>query len=60
MVTKEDKQALFDYLSVLKVCLRHSLYNPVFTGGKVIFGWVDEGNPEVEQQIDDQWTGVLG
>lgn len=49
MVTKEDKQALFDYISVLKVCLRHSLYDPVFTGGKVIFGWVDEGNPEVEQ-----------
>lgn len=43
----------------VKVCWRHSLYDPVFTGGKVIFGCVDEGNPEVEHQIDDQRAGIL-
>lgn len=31
----------------------------MFTGGKVIFGCVDERNPEVEHQIDDQRAGVL-
>lgn len=35
------------------------LYDPVFAGGKVIFGSIDEGNSEVEQQINDQRTGVL-
>lgn len=35
------------------------LYDPVFAGGKVIFGRIDEGNPEVEQQINDQRTRVL-
>lgn len=39
--------------------MRHSLYNPVFTRGEVIFGCVDEGNPEVEHQVDDQRTGIL-
>lgn len=32
----------------------------MFTGGKVIFGSVDEGNSEIEHQIEDQRTGVLG
>lgn len=36
------------------------LYDPVFAGGKVIFGCIDEGNPEVEQQINDQRASVLG
>lgn len=31
----------------------------MFTGSKVIFGCIDEGNPEVEHQIDDQRTGIL-
>lgn len=43
----------------MKVCWRHSLYDPVFAGGKVIFGGVDERNPEVEHQIDDQRAGIL-
>lgn len=55
-----DKQRLQESLNVVeRVTHTGKMYNPVFTGGKVIFGWVDEGNPEVEQQIDDQWTGVL-
>lgn len=41
-------------------CWRHSLYDPVFTGGEVIFGRVDEGNSEVEHQIEDEWTHILG
>lgn len=48
-----------NYIKVVKVCLRDLLYNPVFTGGEVIFGWVDERNSEVEQQIDYQRTSVL-
>ena len=54
------------YCSVLKsvqmseqVFWRYSLYDPVFTGSKVIFRCVDEGNPEVEHQVDDQGTGIL-
>lgn len=43
----------------VRVCFRHSLYDPVFTGGEVIFGCIDEGDPEVEHQIDDQGSGVL-
>lgn len=43
----------------MKECWRDSLYDPVFTSGKVIFGCVDEGNPEVEHQIDDQGTSIL-
>lgn len=35
------------------------LYDPVFAGGEVVFGCIDEGNPEVEQQINDQGAGVL-
>lgn len=31
----------------------------MFTGGEVIFGCIDEGNSEVEQEIDDQRTGVF-
>lgn len=55
-----DKQCLQESLNVVeRVTHTGKMYNPVFTGGKVIFGWVDEGNPEVEQQIDDQWTSVL-
>lgn len=38
---------------------KHLLHHPVFTGRKVIFGGVDEGNPEVEQQVDDKRAGVL-
>lgn len=43
----------------VKVCWRHSLYHPVFAGGEVIFGRVDERNPEVEHQIDDQRASIL-
>lgn len=31
----------------------------MFAGGEVVFGGVDEGNPEVEEQVDDQGPGVL-
>ena len=55
----EETKALPDYIKFVKVCWRHSLYDPVFTGGKVIFGCIDEGNPEVEHQIDDQRTRIL-
>lgn len=44
---------------IVKVCWRHSLYDPVFTGGKIIFRSINEGNPEVEHQIDDQRTSIL-
>lgn len=35
------------------------LYNPVFAGSEVIFRCIDEGNPEVEQQINDQRAGIF-
>lgn len=35
------------------------LDHPVFAGGEVVFGGVDERNPEVEEQVDDQGPGVL-
>lgn len=38
---------------------RYSLYDPMFTGGKVIFRCVDEGNPEVKHQVDDQRAGIF-
>lgn len=38
---------------------RHLLDHPVFAGGEVVFGGVDEGNPEVEEQVDDQRPRVL-
>lgn len=31
----------------------------MLAGGEVVFGGVDEGNPEVEEQVDDQRPGVL-
>lgn len=55
-----DKQGLQESLNVVEgVTHTSKMYNPVFTGGEVIFGSVDEGNPEVEQQIDDQRSGVF-
>ena len=36
------------------------LHDPVFTGGEVVFGGVDEGNPEVEHEIEEEGTSVLG
>lgn len=35
------------------------LNDPVFAGREVVFGCVDEGNPEVEEQVDDQRARVL-
>lgn len=31
----------------------------MFAGGEVIFWSVNEGNPEVEHQVDDQRTSIL-
>lgn len=56
-----DKQRLQQPLHVVKrVTHTGEMYDPVFTGSKVIFGCIDEGNSEVEHQIDDQRTGILG
>ena len=31
----------------------------MFAGGEVVFGCIDEGNPEIKHQIEEQWAGVL-
>lgn len=55
-----DKQRLQQPLQVVEgVTHAGQMDHPVFAGGEVVFGGVDEGNPEVEEQVDDQRPRVL-
>lgn len=42
------------------VYVKYSLYDPVFAGGEVVLGGVDEGQSEIEHQIDEERSDALG